>query len=476
MPTTKKISLRNLLLDQANPRIQAVDSQAACIRAIYDDRPNQFKELLSSINNKGFFFGETILVMPHPEKKGKYIVKEGNRRISALKILHSGSKELQKNKITEDLKSYIRRFPHSIKVETASVFCTIFEKEERAKLDDEIATRHLSGAASRLDWPPVRKAKKERQKNGKYNPALDLLERYLEEHSELTEQWEVHYPFTILEEFVKPLSLYLGYADATALSMAYPDPATVEIVDKLIYNIYDNPDKSGIRDVENRRKNAQSYLTQYYAKPTNPVSTEQKAGPYERSTLTEHQSTSSSTELASQRLKRRKEKDPALEIIKDIITLSGNLPDNGIKLYDACKEFHDFIRAKKHPIASGMLLRSLLDYILRISCKSFGYNVNDKATMGSMLNQAKNIIQDCEILALIDKILNSHMAALHAYVHSPFVTPSPEELRSQITIFLPIIKQLIELTIQRKEKKQNQVLPASASISDQPLVVSLHQS
>ena len=475
MPTTKKIPLKKLLLDQANPRIQAVDSQAACIQEIYDDKPNQFKELLSSINNKGFFFGETILVMPHPEIKGKYIVKEGNRRISALKILHGGNKELQKNRITEDLKNYIRRFPHSIKRETTSVFCTIFEEEERSKLDDEIATRHLSGTASRLDWPPVRKAKKERQKNGKYNPALDLLERYLEEHSELTEQWEVRYPFTILEEFVKPLSSYLGYTDATALSMAYPDPATVETIDKLICNIYDNPDGSGIRDVENRRKNAQNYLTQHYVKPTSTVSTEQKVGPYERSTITEPQSTISSPELAPPRLKRRKEKDPALEIIKSIITLSGDLPNDGIKLYDACKEFHDLIRSKKYPIASGILLRSLLDYILRISCKSFGYGVNEKTTMGSMLNQSKNVIQDREILALIDKILNSHIDALHAYVHSPFITPSPEELRSQITIFLPIIKQLIELTIQRK-KKQNQMLQDSASIPAQPLEANSHQS
>lgn len=95
--------------------------------------------------------------------------------------------------------------------------------------------------------------------------------------------------------------------------------------------------------------------------------------------------------------------------------------------------------------------------------------------MGSMLNQSKNVIQDREILALIDKILNSHIDALHAYVHSPFITPSPEELRSQITIFLPIIKQLIELTIQRK-KKQNQMLQDSASIPAQPLEANSHQS
>lgn len=453
MPKTCKISLKKLLLDEANPRIQKVQSQANCIRAIYNDKPDAFKELLSSIIRKGFFQGENILVMPHPEKKGYYIVKEGNRRISALKVLHQ-AKVLIKEGILQELKHYIAKISKQTLSLTETVPCLSFTSEEIEDLENEIATRHLSGNSPRLEWPPVRKAKKERERTGKYNPALDLLERYLESHPHLIPEWELTYPLTILEDFIKPLSLFLGYNDSAALSMAYPDDATQSTIDNLIEEINNPSADKAIRIVENRRSNAQNFLSERYQKPTTPVSTDKKTSPHDKKSVEALSAIPSKSTPSPNRVPRPKAKDPALELIKEITAISATFSSASIKLYDACKEFFELIKYNKYPIATGILLRSLLDYSLRLACSASGLPVKESSTIGGMLSNIKGYIEDAQLKSIIDSIINSHFDTLHAYVHSPFVTPSKDELRGQITTFLPIIKDLMYIVSEKRAKKQ----------------------
>ncbi len=48
-------------------------------------------ELMGSIGEKGFFAGEPLLGIQHPEIPEKYIIVEGNRRLTAVKLLHHPS-------------------------------------------------------------------------------------------------------------------------------------------------------------------------------------------------------------------------------------------------------------------------------------------------------------------------------------------------------------------------------------------------
>lgn len=450
MSTIKRIPLKNLLLDESNPRIKSVKSQSACLQAIYDDKPEQFKKLLNSIIEKGYFKGENILVVRHQDKTSKFIVMEGNRRISALKLLHNDAREIKKSKVSKDLRKYITKFPAEVKEETKSVYCTIYETDEMDSLYNEIATRHLSNQTSRLDWPPVRKAKRDRDINNVYSPALELIEKYLVEHPESTVEWELRFPITILDEYLKPLAKFLGYSDSKQLANVYPDETTKSTIDKLMVDIMDKPEDSEIRKLENRRKNAQNYLSSIFKKPVGPLSQTPKPGPHSISDA--HMT--SATAPTPKRAPRREQRpvDPAIGAVKDIRDLSAALNIDGIKVYDSLSELHSLLGTSKYPISSGIILRTILDCCLRSTLTVYGHTVGPKTTIGGMLDNVRPLIQDPQLKTTIEGISNSRMEALHNYVHSSFSIPSASELRSLLATFLPILKELINLYLARKEK------------------------
>lgn len=451
MSTIKRISLKNLLLDESNPRIKAVKSQSACLQAIYDDKPEQFKKLLNSIIEKGYFKGENILVVRYPNKTSKYIVMEGNRRISALKLLHNDAREIKKSKASKDLRKYIAKFPAEVKEETKSVYCTIYETDELNSLYNEIATRHLSNQTSRLDWPPVRKAKRDRDINNVYSPALELIEKYLVEHPENTVGWELSYPITILDDYLKPLAKFLGYSDAKQLANVYPDETTKSTIDKLMVDIMDKPEDSEIRKLENRRKNAQNYLSSIFEKPVGPLSQTPKPGPHS----TFDARVPSTTASTPSRVPRRQQRpiDPAVGAVIEIRDLSARLNEEGIKIFDALSEMLTMLKCGKYPISCGIILRTILDCCLRATAKAHGLPITSKTTIGGLLANMKPHISDPQLQATIDNISNARMVVLHNYVHSAYSIPSASEIRSLLGTFLPIVRELIELYLKRKEKK-----------------------
>lgn len=452
MSTIKRISLKSLLLDESNPRIKAVHSQSACLQAIYDDKPEQFKKLLNSIIEKGFFKGENILVVRHPDISSKYIVMEGNRRISALKLLHNDAREIKKCKASKDLHKHITKFPAKVKEETKYVYCTIYEPDELNSLYNEISTRHLSNQTSRLEWPPVRKAKRDRDINNVYSPALELIEKYLVDHPENTVEWELRYPITILEDYLKPLAEFLGYSDAKQLANVYPDEATKSTIDKLMVDILNNPGDSEVRKLENRRKNAQNYLSSIFKKPVEPLSQISKPGPH--STFDAHKSSATATNTSPKRVPPRQQRavDPAIGAVKDIRDLSAALNIDGIKVYDSLSELHGLLRTSKYPISSGIILRTILDCCLRATLTVYGHSVSPKTTIGGMLDKIRPLIQDPQLKTTIDNISNSKMETLHNYVHSILAIPAASELRSLLATFLPLLKELINLYLARKGK------------------------
>ena len=90
----KIISISNLLLDEENFRIGDQQSQRDCVSAIIQEQSlkngkNKIFNLAKSIATEGLSPIEPIVVIPDYEISGTYIVKEGNRRIAALKILYN---------------------------------------------------------------------------------------------------------------------------------------------------------------------------------------------------------------------------------------------------------------------------------------------------------------------------------------------------------------------------------------------------
>lgn len=82
----KLVSVSQLFLDQENARHGRLDSQVAVIRWMVANQKEKIRNLAADIAEYGLSPIDDVLVIP-AHSKGAFIVVEGNRRISALKLL-----------------------------------------------------------------------------------------------------------------------------------------------------------------------------------------------------------------------------------------------------------------------------------------------------------------------------------------------------------------------------------------------------
>lgn len=147
MPNTRfeKIPFRDLLLDPHNPRLpksMGNKTEKEIINFFLSDA--SLVELMLAIGKNDFFEGEQLLVVPENDK---YIVIEGNRRLSAVKLLHNPQlAEVYKNKV-EQVISESQYFPIEIP-------CLIFEDKD--EILRYLGFRHITGIKS---WKLLEKAR-----------------------------------------------------------------------------------------------------------------------------------------------------------------------------------------------------------------------------------------------------------------------------------------------------------------------------
>lgn len=94
---SKEVSLEKVFLDPNNPRYSPervaipdneIESESAQKRAFEDVRKYGISDLMESIRRMGFLPIDKVVVRPLPS--GNFVVVEGNRRITALKMLRKG--------------------------------------------------------------------------------------------------------------------------------------------------------------------------------------------------------------------------------------------------------------------------------------------------------------------------------------------------------------------------------------------------
>lgn len=107
-------------------------------------------DLMESIGEKGFFYGEPILVVP-AEKKGEYTVVEGNRRLSAVMLLNDPNLTKVKHKLITQISENAKHKPKEL---------PIVQYASRDEILDYLGYRHITGIK---EWDALAKAKYLRQ-------------------------------------------------------------------------------------------------------------------------------------------------------------------------------------------------------------------------------------------------------------------------------------------------------------------------
>jgi len=146
--TITNINLNKLHLDKQNPRLpeglrkKESLSETDIISWMLQDA--SIIELMLAIGQNGFFIGEALLVI---EENEEYIVIEGNRRLTSLKLLQEPSlAQIHTRKIQKVLDETKKR-PNEIP-------CIVFEKRE--DIQQYLGYRHVTGIKS---WGLAEKAR-----------------------------------------------------------------------------------------------------------------------------------------------------------------------------------------------------------------------------------------------------------------------------------------------------------------------------
>lgn len=82
-----RLRIEQLLLDTENPRIGDASSQRDALQKVLDDQEEKLFELAQHIATEGMSPIDRLLVLREKANSNRYIALEGNRRVSALKIL-----------------------------------------------------------------------------------------------------------------------------------------------------------------------------------------------------------------------------------------------------------------------------------------------------------------------------------------------------------------------------------------------------
>lgn len=226
MPVTELTAVKKLKLDLSNYRTMKQADERHAVEAIIAINPDWFWALTESLLDSGYLPTENILVQKGTGARPALVVKEGNRRISALKLIH-GIIPIDGLSVPQNIVKSITDLSAAWKRDNLNVPCAIYEPEEAAVVNRIRSLTHGKGEkAGRDDWTAVARARHNRDENGVAEPALDLLEDYLEHGQNHTDhqaqRWAGDYPLSVLEEAMKRIAPRVGASNGPNLAKLYP--------------------------------------------------------------------------------------------------------------------------------------------------------------------------------------------------------------------------------------------------------------
>lgn len=144
----KLIRTEDLLFDSKNPRYPKTllgADEAGVIKWMLDNA--NIIELMNSIGEQGYFSAEPLVVVPSSLHPGKFEVIEGNRRLTAVKLLRNPGLASVKKKSVSTVAGAAKQKPSELP-------CLVYERQ--GDVLHFLAFRHVTGI---LAWDPLQKAR-----------------------------------------------------------------------------------------------------------------------------------------------------------------------------------------------------------------------------------------------------------------------------------------------------------------------------
>lgn len=168
------IPLSNLRLDTTNPRLDdGKQSQRDALRAMMEAQKEKLAVLATDIHENGLSPIDRFLVMPVEGSEGEYVVLEGNRRITALKLL--ANPDLGAGILPDAEIAKLKKLAAGADFNDSSeIDCVVMDS--RADADHWLRIRHGGQLDGRgvVDWGATERERFE-ARSGRGSPELQVL-------------------------------------------------------------------------------------------------------------------------------------------------------------------------------------------------------------------------------------------------------------------------------------------------------------
>lgn len=363
MPTTAPLSVKELKLDLKNFRTVPQPNEANAIAALVSINPDWFWALMESLLSDGYHPTENILVLAGGKSGTDMEVKEGNRRIAALKLIY-GYASRPPITLPTHIEAQITNLNDEWKNTNRFVPCAVYQQGEAEVVDRIVQLTHGKGEkAGRDKWGALPRARHNRDRNGASEPGLDLLEKYLKHGQNITpaqkQRWAGQYNLSVLDEAAKRLAPRMGLASSRDLADSYPKIKFRPALENVLHAI--GSEMVGFEEV----RTADFAVADGIPAPTNQTSSTTAS-----SGSGQGQGTSSSTQKGSTSSKgTAKRKAVSIDDPRAVsralrkFAPVGNNREKVVKLLEEAKN----LNVGKYPLAFCFLLRSMFE----ISAKAF---------------------------------------------------------------------------------------------------------
>jgi len=171
---SKLLDLSLLSVNIENPRFEMVGNQREAIAQMIEDQGQKLVKLAQDIIDNGLNPSELVLVTPHEKSENQFNVLEGNRRISALKLLANPELIPEKNKsLLNSFKKLSETFYQS---PINEIPCVIFANENDANRWIKLKHTGENDGVGVVTWDAQQKARFEERVEGKASYALQVID------------------------------------------------------------------------------------------------------------------------------------------------------------------------------------------------------------------------------------------------------------------------------------------------------------
>lgn len=241
MPKTTTVSVQDLVIDLKNFRTVEQSDEIQAIQAMISIGADEFWALTESLLDDGYLPTENIIVLETDTTPRNLLVKEGNRRVAALKIIH-GYLPITGFSIPDGISKKISGISTNWKSENKQVPCAIYPPTKAVIVDKIVTMTHgKSEKAGRHNWSTVARARHNRDHNKVPENALDLLEKFLLHAENLSKLqmklWAGKYPLSVLMEAIGRLAPIFGAKNGADLSKTYPSINNKSALDDILRDI-----------------------------------------------------------------------------------------------------------------------------------------------------------------------------------------------------------------------------------------------